>query len=152
MNLLTIINALSLLLSPEQVNSQPVQDIAVAIAAANPSREQAALMITGAWHESHFVPEIIAGGCDKHGCDDGKARGIWQLHRAACPKAYEFEAGSAESILLEAACARSLYGWAYRECRTVPGAFAFLGGLACNRHEKFVVRQATYDRVLRSIK
>ena len=152
MNIAIIIKTLALLLSPEQIESQPVQDIAVAIAAANPSPTQAALMITGAWHESNFHPDIIAGGCSRYGCDEGRARGIWQLHRAACPKAYEFEAGSQESLLLEAQCAKSLYGWAFSECKTVPGAFAMLGGLACSKSSKFEVRKATYEKLLKAVK
>jgi hypothetical protein len=44
------------------------------------SRELAALMLTVAWHETHFSLRIGAGQCKPHECDQGRAHGYWQQH------------------------------------------------------------------------
>ena len=44
------------------------------------SRELAALMLTVAWHETRFSLRIHEGRCRPYECDEGRARGLWQLH------------------------------------------------------------------------
>ena len=43
-------------------------------------RELAALMLTVAWHETRLSLRIHDGLCKPHECDNGRARGLWQLH------------------------------------------------------------------------
>ncbi len=59
---------------------EPTQ-LAVAITNATKEREWAALLLTIAKHESHFSARIADGHCREHECDDGRAWGLWQVHR-----------------------------------------------------------------------
>lgn len=117
---------------------QPVAE-AIADAARNP-RETAVLVALGL-HESGFALAVVAGDCASLGpraCDSGKARGVWQLHEAACRAAYAFAAGSVESIRAEARCAIAQLRFHAARCRkhaATPelGAFSgFATGSACH--------------------
>lgn len=49
------------------------------------SRRSAAYLVALAWKESEFARDVDVGPCDpdrvkKHGCDDGRAVSMWQLH------------------------------------------------------------------------
>lgn len=46
-------------------------------------RELAMLMLTVAWHETRFSLRIHEGNCRPFECDQGRARGLWQLHAQA---------------------------------------------------------------------
>src|SRR5690606_2825096 len=70
-------------------------------------------------------------------CDGGRARGIWQQHKSACPSVWEQEPGSIEELREGARCASRLMYGALRRCRTrapsaLVGAFSGYAGASCN--------------------
>ena len=70
---------------------------------------EVAILIALGRHESGFASAVIRGHCDTlpagMRCDRGKARGVYELHRAACPEAYKFNEATPESINAETRCA-----------------------------------------------
>ncbi|HVU03264.1 MAG TPA: hypothetical protein VHE30_16000 [Polyangiaceae bacterium] len=89
--------------------------VAEAIAEASRTNAEAAMLVSLAFHETNLARFVIEGRC-KDGppgqrCDGGKARGVFQLHRSACPDAWRLPDGSAESIRAEASCAIKLLRW-----------------------------------------
>jgi hypothetical protein len=88
---------------------------AESISAVARNRGEVAALIALGRHESNFSALVQAGRCSElhmlHACDNGKARGVWQLHAEACPAAYAFADGSIESIRAEAQCAIRLLRW-----------------------------------------
>jgi len=72
-------------------------------------------------HESHWARYVIEGRCDEGPvgarCDEGLARGPFQQHASACPRAYRHPEASRESLREEARCAVRLLTGALRRCR-----------------------------------
>lgn len=85
--------------------------VADAISAVVRSRSEVAMMLALGLHESGFSALVQAGKCSELGirkaCDNGKARGVFQLHA----EAYRFADGSVESLRAEAGCAIRLLRW-----------------------------------------
>lgn len=104
-----------------------LRPVAEAIADASETRADAAMLLALGWHESSFATAVVRGSCRPNECDHGAARGAFQLHVEACPEAYAYEAGSVESIRLEADCALRLLRYHARRCHSVRGAFAGYG-------------------------
>ena len=85
---------------------------AEAVAKAANTYWEAALLVADAISETHMARYVIEGRCmqgpvgqqcdPKHGVP--RARGVWQLHEAACRKAWASPESSYESIQLEAEC------------------------------------------------
>jgi hypothetical protein len=100
--------------SPDE-RAELYQPIAEAISAASKSPADAALLISLSWHETKWSRAILEGRCDEmpagQRCDGGHARGVFSLHRQACPAAWELPYGSTESLHVEAACALRLLRW-----------------------------------------
>lgn len=96
--------------------------VAEVIAAEAKSPETAAALVALGWHESGFAQAVIEGHCERmpsHSrCDKGRARGVWQAWRVACPAAYAFEAGSPESLRAEVHCAANNLYSARNRCIT----------------------------------
>lgn len=93
--------------------------VAEAIAEVSRTATDAASLVALLEHETHGARDVLTGHCDQmpkgERCDNLRARGGWQLHRAACPRAWALVDGSAESIHVEAACAlRQLHYQAHR--------------------------------------
>jgi len=91
-----------------------LEPVAEAISAVARNRVEVALLLALGTHESHFSALVLAGRCTEIGpraCDSGRARGVWQLHREACPRAWELPDGSRESLAEEARCVVSLLRW-----------------------------------------
>lgn len=70
------------------------QAIARAIGAAAQTPEERAALLAVGQHESHFSTRIgrdecAAGECDPDATGRPLARGVWQLHRAACEAAWD---------------------------------------------------------------
>jgi hypothetical protein len=108
--------------------------VAEAIAEVSRTATDAASLVALLEHETHGARDVLTGHCDQmpkgERCDNLRARGGWQLHRAACPKAWALVDGSAESIRIEAACAlRQLHYQAHRgrEHARTPLHAAFAG-------------------------
>lgn len=105
-----------------------------AIAAAAKTRLEAAMLVALAFSETALSRDVQYGHCDAlpagQRCDNGKARGLFQLHEAACPAAYALPIGSPESLKTEALCAIRLLRWNAqrgREHTLTPEHAAFCG-------------------------
>ena len=100
--------------TPEQ-RSSLYRPVAEAIAEVARSKFEASMLVALAFHESGLARFVIEGRCSDgppgQRCDGGKARGVFQLHEAACHDAWEREDGSIESIRAEAHCAIRLLRW-----------------------------------------
>jgi hypothetical protein len=124
-----------------------LEPVAVAISAASDDRQVVAAVITQGLRESRYARAVIenrchempAGArCDEDECGNPRARGPWQLWRVACRSAYEYGAGTQESLIEEAACIARLWRGGLRRCQglhpdgDMAGAFAALrGGVSC---------------------
>lgn len=104
---------------------QPIAaDIAFAVAeksdGLSPELKASAVMAVGD-HESHWARYVIEARCSEGPpgarCDEGLARGPFQQHASACPRAYRHPEGSRESLREEARCAVRLLTGALRRCR-----------------------------------
>lgn len=117
------------------------QPIAYEISMVARTPSEGALLVAVAFHESGFARYVIEGRC-KDGpvgarCDNGKARGIFQLHAATCPAAYAERAGSRSSLSAETACALRLLRWGGQQCRShsltpTLGAIGVYAGQGCH--------------------
>jgi hypothetical protein len=100
--------------SPEQREALYLP-VATAIAEVARTNAEAAMLLALAFHESGLARFVIEGRCSDgppgQRCDGGKARGVFQLHAAACRDAWELEDGSTDSIRAEARCAIRLLRW-----------------------------------------
>jgi hypothetical protein len=121
--------------TPEQ-RSTLYRPVAEAIAEVARTKFEASILVALAFHESGFARFVIEGRCSEgppgQRCDGGKARGVFQLHEAACHEAWELKDGSVESIRAEARCAIRLLRWnAERgKDRTPNAAYAAFAGYA----------------------
>lgn len=75
---------------PADARATRLRDIAVAVAGASSSREEAAFLLALGEAETHFArytahPQTCVAGPRGARCDAGRAFGYWSLHRAACP-------------------------------------------------------------------
>jgi hypothetical protein len=137
--------------------------VAVAISAASEDRRVVAAVIAQGLHESRYARPVLenrchempAGArCDEDECGNPRARGPWQLWRVACPAAYEYGAGTQESLVEEAACIARLWSGGLRRCRDLhpagdeAGAFAALRGGASCQSRSSADRAATMQTVL----
>lgn len=127
---------------PRAARLELLGPVASAIAGASGGDHQrAAALIALGWHESKFGRYVLEGRCSDGPpgarCDNGRARGAWQLWAVACPAAYQYPAGSLESLELEARCADRLLQGARGRCRgrhpagALAGAFSGYRGLDC---------------------
>jgi hypothetical protein len=124
---------------PREERAQALAPIATAIADEARSPEEAgALIALGRAEGENFALAIVRGGCTASGCDHGRSRGVFQEGRLFCPAAYEFAAGTVESIRAETHCAAARlrsFGYQCRAHAPTPlhGAFAMLGtGHSCH--------------------
>lgn len=130
-----------------------IAPVAAAFAGEARSLRQLAILLTVGRHESRFAAIVVRGGdCSQmprgQRCDDGAARGFGQLHAGACPAAYAFPAGSAESIRAETRCVLGLFAQYTARCGSLEGAFAaFATGGACTWRGA-ADRMATFRRTL----
>lgn len=119
--------------------AERLQDIAVAIASASASRDEAAFLIVLGEQETHFARyarhprTCVAGGPRGARCDHGAAYGYWSLHRAACPALWDAELSEDDprAVYLGAQCAVALYRYGRFACKEPGGAFALYGGRRC---------------------
>lgn len=130
-----------------------IAPLAVAFSAEARSRRQLAILLTVGRHESHFASLVVRGGdCSLmprgQRCDNGEARGFGQLHARACPAAYAFPAGSADSINAETRCVLGLFSRYEARCGSLGGAFAaFATGGQCS-WSGAADRVRTFDRIV----
>ena len=117
--------------------------VADAIASASRTRTEEASLVAIVKHESAGSMLVQLGRCAElprgQRCDGGAARGLFQLHRAACPAAYALPEGSVESIRAEAQCAIRLLRWNAqrgKEHTLTPLRAAFAGYAARDWHWK----------------
>jgi hypothetical protein len=112
--------------------------VAEAIHGAARSREEAAALITQAWHESRLAAYVLEGRCHEGPpgarCDmdrkgNPRARGPWQVW-SWC-KAWDYPEGSRESLRHEASCAVRAMRFHLKRCETWEGAFAGLRRSKC---------------------
>lgn len=126
--------------SPE-ARRQLYTPVAAVIREVSRSRSEEALLVALAEHESGFARFVIEGRCSEgppgQRCDGGKARGVFQLHQAACPAAWKHPEGSPESMALEAGCAIRLLRWGGAQCKDhaltpIHGALGVYAGRGCD--------------------
>lgn len=104
-----------------------------------PQPDRAAVLAVG-FGESRFAEYVMRDCVDKPkdatgNCDNGKARGPWQLWPAVCPELHALPRGhvSEEAIRLGAECARRHWRFALNRCGgNVEQSFASYGGRACS--------------------
>lgn len=121
-----------------------------------PGETAAALLALG-FHESRFAAYVGEGRCHEGPkgarCDNGKARGYFQLWLVACPSAWRLEPGSRESLRAEARCAARAWRGARLRCRNrhpagpIAGAFAGYRGADCE-WSRGARRAKTWDRLV----
>lgn len=134
-----------------------IAPVAVAFASHARSVRQLAILVTVGRHESHFAALVVRGGdCSLmprgQRCDDGASRGFSQLKEAACPAAYAFPAGSAESIDAETRCVLGLFTRYEARCGSLAGAFAaYATGGQCEWRGA-AERVRTFERVTDELK
>lgn len=126
---------------PPEARSAMLRPVADVIAEVSADATDAAALIALGWHETKYARLVLEGRCSEmpegNRCDDGRARGAWQLWHVACPSAYAFPAGSPESLRAEATCARRLLRGQLGRCRARhpagdwAGAFAGYRGASC---------------------
>ncbi len=108
-------------------------DVARAIAEVSKNRTEAAALIAVAWHESKFSALVQANRCSElpYGmrCDNGKARSLFQLHKAACPAIWD--APTSQHTRLGAECAIKLLRWYREQCGSKQGAFGMYAARTC---------------------
>jgi hypothetical protein len=127
----------------------------VAHATPDPAQTAAALLAIG-FHESRFAAYVGQGRCHEGPkgarCDEGRARGYWQLWRVACPPAWRLEPGSREALHAEARCAARAWRGALWRCRRrhpagpIAGAFAGYRGADCE-WARGARRAQTFERI-----
>lgn len=131
----------------------PPPDFGAAVAAATPSREWAAFLVTVASHESALSERIARSDCHGRECDNGRAWGLWQQHRTVQNAA---DWGSPDLTVQARHASRLARGY-YNMCRSsgVPfplSTFRAYAGRGCLRPLKGEdERMATYQRVLRRL-
>lgn len=140
-----------------------LEPVAVAVAASSEEPRVVAAVVTQGLRESRYARYVIenrchegpAGArCDEDECGNPRARGPWQLWRVACPSAYEYGAGTQESLLEEARCIARLWHGGLRRCQglhpagDVAGAFAALRGGASCQSRTAGARAAEHERVM----
>lgn len=122
--------------TPEQ-RADLLRPVALAIELATDDvTEQAALIALG-YAESSWARYVVEGRCSDGPagtrCDHGQARHPWQVHRAACPAAWELAEDDPRALERSAECAVRILRGAKMRCRDGwRGAFAgFARGASC---------------------
>jgi hypothetical protein len=100
---------------PSEERDARGRQIARAIEHASPDTHTQAALLALAQSESLFARRIQEDRCLPDECDAGKARGIWQLQRVACPDIWKHPP-SFERLKREAECARRVYYAAIERC------------------------------------
>lgn len=105
------------------------------------SYDELAACVTLGTLESRWAIYVWQGRCSDgpvgERCDEGRARGPWQQHRAACPALWRTEPGSPAAIQAGARCAVGLWRSARRRCRgrhprgELAGGYAGYRGASC---------------------
>lgn len=132
--------------TPEQ-RAERLKPVAVAVWDASERRpngftrgQWSAVILALGWHESRYARYVQAGECHRGPvgarCDDGKARGPWQQHAAACRELWASEPGSEDAVKAGARCASRLLNSAMRRCRSrnqdpLAGAYSGYAGASC---------------------
>lgn len=117
------------------------------VSAAGGSRWRASLLVTTAYAETRLARFVIEGRCEEgpvgmrcdysHKLKRSLSRGVFQLKEESCRAAYQYPAGSRESLREEARCAIRQLGAAKKRCAGVhpagdlAGMFSGYGGNSC---------------------
>lgn len=127
-----------------------------------PTHDELAACLTIPKHETQLARYVQEGRCHDgppgERCDEGRARGPWQLHRTVCPALWRTLPGSPEALREGARCAVRQWRYARLRCRgrhpggDVQGAFAgYRGGASCSwtgGRNGTAARERTYGWVL----
>lgn len=123
---------------PAEQRAPMLQRYAAAIAAEDLDAKEAATVLAQGYEDTKFAFLVLADRCDEmpkgQRCDNGRARGPFGLHRSACRSAYEFPAGSDESITWEVRCTIGLLYFHSRRCKehAITPMLAMFGGMGGN--------------------
>src|SRR5512146_744183 len=121
---------------PPDARATRLQDIAVGVAAASASWDEAAFLLSLGELETHFAaytqhPTTCLAGPRGARCDHGRAYGYWSLHYKACPALWELPAADQRAVYVGAQCAVQLYRYGRFACKAPGGAFALYAGRRC---------------------
>lgn len=115
----SIVAAFALL--PSSYEQGDVAAVSEEIAIVSANRVEAATLMALAYHETKLAKLVMEGHCDQlpkgMQCDSGKALGVFQLHKEACPAAWALATpnggpeGQRESLHEQARCAIRLLRW-----------------------------------------
>lgn len=117
--------------------TERLTDVAVAIAGASASRDEAAALLALGEAETHFArytrhPTTCAEGPRGMRCDHGRAYGYWSLWRSACPAAWELPIDDPRATAVTAQCAVQLLRMGRWTCKSWAGAFSLYAGRRCS--------------------
>jgi hypothetical protein len=120
--------------------AERLQDIAVAIAGASSSRDEAAFLLTLGEAETRFAaytrhPETCVLGPRGMRCDQGRAYGYWSLHRRACTALHGLPLDDPRTVYVGATCAIQLYRFGRFTCGRGDdaGIFNVYAGNSCSK-------------------
>lgn len=111
-----------------------------------------AMLLAHGYEDTKFAYDVLRGACELmpagQRCDGGKARGAFGLHLNACPAAYRYVEGSAESIHEEVRCTLALLHFHGRRClphaaSPMLASFGGMGGTGCHASRAAAKTMAT---------
>jgi hypothetical protein len=106
--------------------------------------ERAALLAAG-HAETLFALRLGLDECRPGECDDGLARGYWQVHEPLCPDAWAMDPG-AERAKLEAVCALRFLRYKAGQCGSLKAAVSGFTG-DCRPRDR-AIRDRAYEVAL----
>lgn len=116
---------------------------AVAIADATKDPETQAAMVAAGNAETRFAENVMRGECRPGGCDEGKAKGVWQLH-PWCKASLD-----PLDVFGQAVCARKALRGPFARCGTWEKAFGgYAAGHGCR---PWPDREVSRKRILRQM-
>lgn len=118
---------------PSAERLERMRPVSQAVETVTKDPDERAALLAILHHEGMLARYVLEDRCEdgprgKDECDEGKARGGFQLHREVCPAVWEM-GPSSERLKLEASCALEVYREALKRCWRIHRV-AYAGGLS----------------------
>lgn len=107
--------------------AQARREIANAVYAATDSLYERAALLAAGHAESLFAVRIGRDECKPWECDEGRARGYWQVHEPLCPEAFVLSPGP-DRLAIEVGCALRFLRFQEPRCGTLKAAVSGFTG------------------------